>query len=48
MEDKLLLVLAGIALCQSFWGVVITGNWSGAVVMVPLAVLAIRMAGGPQ
>jgi len=46
MIDKLLLVLAGAALCQSFWGVVITGNWAGAAVMVPLSVLAIVIAGG--
>lgn len=48
MEDKILLVLAGIALCQSFYGVLITGNWLAAAVMVSLAVLAIRIAGVPQ
>ena len=47
-ENQLLLVLAGAALCQSFWGVLITGNWLGAAIMVPLALLAIGMSGGSQ
>ena len=44
MTNKILLILAGASLCQSFWGVVIAGDWWGALGLTFLALVAIDIA----